>query len=109
MNTLFKKIALPERNGIIFIHPHNLMLLEASGGYTSIYLANKEKITVARSLGQFEEILPPELFSRVHRAYIINHNFIRKYYTGRGGHLELEDGTIVDVSERKKGAFLSKF
>lgn len=104
-----QRMALPSNNGLVFIRLDTLIWLEANSSYTNIYLNNKQKIVVSKTLGDFEDMLPPESFSRVHHSYIVNHDFIRKYHSGRGGYLEMEGGFIVEVSSRKKEIFLSKF
>jgi two-component system, LytTR family, response regulator len=104
-----QKIVLPSHRGLIFIRVDTLVWLEANSSYTNIYLNNKQKIVVSKTLGDFENILPSESFSRVHHSYIVNHDFITKYHSGRGGYLEMEGGYIVEVSSRKKEMFLSKF
>ena len=104
-----QKIALPSQNGFVFININEFVRLEASSNYTAIFLSNKKKFLVSRSLKDFEEILPVDFFSRVHHSHIVNHNFIKKYHQGRGGYLEMEDGTTIEVSSRKKESFLSKF
>ena len=104
-----QKVALPTLEGLVFVNFKDLVWLEAKGSYTSIYFVNKQKITVSRTLREFEEILPVDSFSRIHQSYIINHNFIKKYNRGRGGTIEMDDGTVIEVSLRKKDEFLAKF
>jgi two-component system LytT family response regulator len=103
------KMALPTLDGLIFVNVKDLVWLEARGSYTFIYLATGQKITISRTLKEFEDILPQDNFSRIHQSYIINHHFIKKYVRGRGGSVEMEDGTIIEVSLRKKDEFLAKF
>lgn len=104
-----QKVALPTLEGLVFVNIKELVWLEARGSYTVIYLENRQKITVSRTLKEFEDILPEDSFSRIHQSYIINHNFIKKYNRGRGGSIEMEDGTVIEVSLRKKDEFLAKF
>jgi two-component system LytT family response regulator len=91
------------------VNINDLVWLEARGSYTFVYMHDQQKIMVSRTLKEFEDILPVENFSRVHQSYIINHYFIKKYNRGRGGTIEMEDGTTIEVSMRKKDEFLSKF
>lgn len=104
-----QKVALPTLEGLVFVNIKELVWLEARGSYTVIYMENKQKITVSRTLKEFEDILPEDNFSRIHQSYIINHNFIKKYNRGRGGTIEMDDGTVIEVSLRKKDDFLAKF
>jgi two-component system LytT family response regulator len=74
-----------------------------------VYLSSQQRIMVSRTLKEFEDVLPVDYFSRIHQSYIINHNYIRKYNRGRGGTIEMDDGTVIEVSMRKKDEFLAKF
>lgn len=104
-----KKIALPVANGLVFEETANIIRFEAEGSYTNIYIKGKPKELITKSLKEFGDILPTDIFFRVHHSHIINLNCIKKYYKGRGGYIELEDGSIVEVSARKKDDFLEKF
>ncbi|UEG48985.1 LytTR family DNA-binding domain-containing protein [Ferruginibacter lapsinanis] len=104
-----KKIGLPFANGLIFEETENIMHFEAEGSYTNVYIKGKCKELITKSLKEFGEILPTDIFFRVHHSHIVNLNYIKKYYKGRGGYIELEDGTTVEVSARKKDEFLERF
>lgn len=104
-----KRLALPTFEGLIFLDTDDFIRLEASNNYTFIFLKDKQKIIVSRPLKEFESLLDMTNFSRVHHSHIINHNYIRKYHRGRGGYVEMEDGSSIEVSTRKKDEFLSKF
>jgi len=104
-----KKIGLPSVDGIVFEEIENIIRIEAEGNYTSVHINGKKKELITKSLKEFEEILPPSIFCRVHHSHIVNLNYVRKYYRGRGGYLELKDGAMVEVSSRKKDEFLEKF
>jgi two-component system LytT family response regulator len=80
--------------------------LEASVNYTNIYCTGSKKFLVSRTLKDFEEMLPPETFLRIHNSYIINKNFAEKYIRGEGGQVVLTNAVVLDVSKRKKSEFL---
>ncbi|NML19708.1 response regulator transcription factor [Pseudoflavitalea sp. G-6-1-2] len=104
-----KRLALPTFEGLIFLDTDDFVRLEASNNYTFIFLKDKTKTVVSRPLKEFESLLDMTNFSRVHHSHIINHNFIKKYHRGRGGYVEMEDGSSIEVSTRKKEEFLAKF
>ena len=60
----------------------------------------------SKTLKEFEEILPPKQFFRVHHSSIINLKYVKKFIKTDGGSLEMNDGTVVDISRRKKEDFL---
>lgn len=104
-----KKIGLPTAEGLIFEEIENIIHLQAESNYTLVFIRNKKKMTITKSLKEFEDMLPASIFCRLHHSHIVNLNYITKYYKGRGGYVELSDGTTVEVSTRKKDDFLEKF
>jgi len=63
----------------------------------------------SRTIGEYEDLLPKESFFRVHNSFLINMRFIARYIKGRGGVLEMQDGTKIEVATRRKEEFLSRF
>lgn len=108
-NNAAKKIGLSVEDGFYFEEMKNIMYIEASGSYTIVFIKGRNKQLVAKSLKEFEDILPDTFFCRVHHSYIINIGFIKTYYKGRGGYVEMEDGTSIAISVRKREYFLEKF
>src|SRR5215831_14934908 len=104
-----QRVALPTSDGFIFVKIEDIMWLEAKSSYTLLFLTNNQKVIISKSLKEFEDFLPGENFSRVHQSFVINHHFVKKYHRGRGGHIEMVDGTLIEVSIRKKDEFLAKF
>lgn len=105
----FQRLALPSIDGLVFINTEDCIRMEAKSNYTTIFLKNAAPVTVSKPLKEFEDILGNEQFTRVHHSHIINHQFVRKYHRGRGGYIEMDDGTSIEVSIRKRDEFLSKF
>ncbi|MEO6723278.1 MAG: LytTR family DNA-binding domain-containing protein [Ferruginibacter sp.] len=103
---VYRRIAIPTTNGLLFLKVEDIVYLEASGNYTHFYLDGKHKYTVSRTLKDFEDMLPTETFLRIHNAYIINKNFVDKYIRGEGGQVIMSNGAVLDVSKRKKTEFL---
>ena len=89
-----------------FIETGNIIYLEANSNYTFFYLSNNEKITVSKTLKDFEELLPASIFIRIHHSYIINKNMVIKYIKGEGGQVLMKNGVTLDVARRKKDEFM---
>lgn len=104
-----QKIGLPTNDGLFFTNVENIIRCEASGSYTIIYLADKQKFVVSKSLKEYEDMLPEEDFCRIHHSHIVNLAYVKKYFKGRGGYIEMQDNTSIEVSTRKRDEFLSKF
>ncbi len=43
------------------------------------------------------------------KLYIINFQYVTKYLKGKGGMIEISDGSVVDVWVNRKVEFLEKF
>jgi len=100
------KIAVPTNEGLEFIVIKNIIRIESSTNYSRLYLTNKHSILVTKLLKDFEELLTPYRFFRVHNSHLINLNYISKYIRGDGGQVVMENGDVVDVARRKKEQFL---
>jgi len=101
-----KKIAIHTQEAMYFFDLDEITRFEANSNYTFIYFANGTKMLASKTLKEFEELLPPKQFFRVHHSSIINLKFVRKYLKSDGGTIEMADGTHVDISRRKKEDFL---
>jgi len=101
-----QRIAIPSMEGLQFVETDNIFYLEALSNYTNFHLANGKKITVAKTLKDFEDLLPAGVFIRIHHSYIININCIDKYIKGDGGQVIMKNGVALDVARRKKEEFL---
>lgn len=102
----FHKIAIPSVSGISFFDIGDIIHLEASSNYTTLHFRNHAPVTASKTLKEFEEVLPAEIFFRPHHSHLINLNFIRHYTKGDGGQIEMQNGNLVDLSRRKKDSFL---
>ncbi len=100
------KIAIPTSEGLLFFEIGNITRLEAHSNYTNIFFKNRSKLLSAKTLKDFDELLPSKIFFRTHHSHVINLGFIKKYSKGNGGKIELLDGTLIDLSRRKRDAFL---
>jgi len=100
------KIAISTTEGIEFVPIRSIIHIESKSNYSKIFLTENKSITVSKILKDFEEMLLPYNFYRVHNSHLINLNYIQKYVRSQGGHVQLEDGTIIDISRRKKEEFL---
>ncbi len=101
-----QKIGVPVSDGLLFISCEEITHIEAKGSYSIIYLTNCKQITCTKNLKFLENMLPDNLFLRVHHSWVVNLKYLKKYFRGKNGYIEMENGTTVPVSIRKKGKFL---
>lgn len=101
-----QKIAIPTMEGLLFFNLADIVYLESESNYTTLHFVNHPKLVASRTLRDFEELLPSDMFFRTHNSYIINLNYIKRYLKGDGGQIEMQNGHFVDVSRRKKEEFI---
>lgn len=102
------KLALPTADGLIFIAVGDIAYCEADSNYTIIHLKDQKKYVVSRTLKEYEELLAEHNFFRIHHSYLVNLNVVKQYVRGEGGYVVINDNISLDVSKRKKDAFLER-
>ena len=100
------KITISTNDGVEFIEISQIIRIESSSNYSKIFYLDGKNILVTKLLKDFEEILQPYLFFRIHNSHLINLNYIKKYIRGDGGQVVMQNNEVVDVSRRKKEEFL---
>lgn len=104
----FEKLSISAIDGIYFVHIKDVLRLEAEDNYTHIFLKNGNKITASRTIKWYEELLEPMNFYRVHKRHLINLNYMQKFVKGDGGYLVMDDGMNIEVSRRRRPAFMEQ-
>ncbi|MBD2699915.1 response regulator transcription factor [Spirosoma sp. BT702] len=102
------KIALPTFEGLLFVDVATIIRCESDRNYTQFFLTDHTSVLVSKNLGEFEELLANYNFFRVHNSHLINLAHVRRYLRFEGGQIELTDGTIIDVSRRRKDELLAR-
>jgi two-component system, LytTR family, response regulator len=103
-----RRICLPVMNGLVFIQVGDIIRCQAEANYTILFLKDKQKITVSKTLGEFEHMLENANFFRVHNSHLVNLAYIKSYHKGKGGFLTMTDQSQVEVSTRRKDEFLRR-
>jgi two-component system LytT family response regulator len=103
-----KRISVPTLHGLEFLQVRDIVRCESDVNYTNIFLKDRQKITVAKTLKEFEELLTDYNFFRVHNSHLINLTHIKKYNKGTGGYVTMADNSEVEVSTRRKEEFLAR-
>lgn len=99
-------IVLTSLEGFSIAQIENIVRCEADSNYTHIFFSKEKPFVSSRNLSHFEELLTDAGFVRVHNKHLVNVKHVRGYHRGRGGYVEMSDGSQVEVSVRKKDEFL---
>lgn len=102
----FGKIILHSAKEVQFISPEQIVRIQGDNNYSHFYLSNGTKITVTKTLKDFESSLDERHFFRIHKSHIINEAFLKKLNKGFDYSVEMTDGSVIEVSVRRKANFL---
>ena len=106
--TNFRKIGLPNADGIKFVNFNDIIMLEADGMYTNVSTLKEGTILVSKPLKFFVESLQNiKIFYRPHRSHLINLSYIKEYIKKDGGYILMENDKTVSISNDKKEEFLT--
>jgi two-component system LytT family response regulator len=102
-------IALPTAFGFQLIPIQNIVRCEARGSYTMIFMNDGKSNLASKTLKEYEDLLPSDIFFRAHYSHLVNIHCIAKYHKGKGGILEMTDRAMIPVASRRKNEFLNIF
>jgi two-component system LytT family response regulator len=106
-NSVYHKLALPTTNGLQFFLPQNIIRCEGMSNYTKFFFSNFHSITTSKTIKEYEEILIPHKFIRVHKSHLVNAEFVSGY-SSQSNNIILKDGTMIEVSRRRKKEVLEE-
>ena len=90
-----KKIALSVADKIEFVEIGSIIRCESESNYTTFYLKSK-------TLKEFDELLAPYHFLRVHQSHLINLDEIKSFIKSDGGYIRMKDGASVSISRQRR-------
>jgi two-component system LytT family response regulator len=96
-----KYVIISNIDNVSFIKNEEIIYCKSSGRYTEFFLANGKKLVASKSLGEYESVLNPQLFFRIHKSYIVNLDKIVNINKKAGNYCELKDGSSLPISRRR--------
>lgn len=100
-----KKITINTDGKLVFLNSDDILYAESDGNYSTIFLADGQKILLTKKLKEVNTLLPENSFFRIHNSYIINLNKIKEFLK-TDGYVVLESNHKIPVSRQKKSDFL---
>ncbi|TPV35931.1 response regulator transcription factor [Paucihalobacter ruber] len=102
-----KKVTINTDGKLIFIDADDILLVSGDGNYSTIELANNQKIVVTKKLKEVNSLLPQDHFFRIHNSYIINLNHLKEFIKS-DGYVVLTNNKKIPVARQRKSDFLEK-
>ncbi|MCH8555580.1 MAG: response regulator [Schleiferiaceae bacterium] len=80
-NDTLKHFTIKDHLGYSFYDFKEIVYIESKSSSSIIYLANQDTpVLLSKSIGELERVLP-SLFLRIHKQYIVNTDFIKRFNT----------------------------
>lgn len=93
------KLTLTHGDRTYFIAPSDISHCTADDNYTELHTSDGHRFVSARTLKDYEDMLQPMGFLRVHRSQLVNKAKITHL---DDGHVVLVNGIRVEISRRKR-------
>jgi two-component system LytT family response regulator len=71
-------------------------------------LKSGEQILVTKTLKEFDALLAPFDFLRIHQSHLINMTMIKEFNKTDGGFILMKDGGEIPVSTRKRSVLMER-
>ena len=106
---LKSKIAIPVADGIEFENVEHIMYCKSQSNYSTLYFSDGRKTVISKTIKEIGKTLAPYAFQRVHRSFLINPDYMKKYNRGDGGYLIMKDDQVIPVSDQHKNLVTGLF
>lgn len=97
-----EQITISSSDGFHFIDIASIIRLNGDGNYSTFYLRGGERVVASKNLKTYEELLPANQFIKTHQSHIVNLRCVKKLLLQDGHFLQLDDGSEVPLSRRRK-------
>lgn len=104
-----QRVVLPLLNGFEVVDMQDILFCEAADNFTCFHLRNGDKPMICRKLKFYENLLAEHGFCRIHRTFMVNLRYVKRYIKGKGGFVVLENGRELPVANARKTELLEQF
>lgn len=103
------KIALQTPDGLQICELSAIRYFKADGAYTHIHFVSGQRITVSRSLQEYNIVEETGKYFRINRSFIINVEHIVKISKKDGGFVQMDNGEEISATPEKRSLLLKFF
>ncbi|MEM9820058.1 MAG: LytTR family DNA-binding domain-containing protein [Bacteroidota bacterium] len=102
----FQTIILNQKDKKIVVPFDDIIYLQAQGRQVKFVLEKKLPITIPQTLNYYADVLPANIFVRIHKSFLVNLAKVLRFDKGRAGNIYLNNGESLTVAARRKNALL---
>jgi two-component system LytT family response regulator len=93
-------ISLKDR--VVLMKQKEIVYMEADGKYTNFFLADKSICRSSKNIGDYETLLDPSIYFRIHKKYVVNLSYVTKIDKTAGNYCEFDGFKSLPVSKRRQ-------
>ena len=95
------KLVLKTAEAVIVVRIDEIVRCQSDANYTTFFLDSGRSLVVSRTLKEYEQMLSPAGFLRIHQSHLVNLQFFREFRK-REDHILLTDGSKAPVASRRR-------
>ncbi len=95
------KITLYGNKGYEIFDIDEILYLSGDDNYTTFHFLKHPVVMVTKTLKEYEEILEPIGFMRIHKSTLVNQIHIKKLIQSESTEVQMSDGKLLNVSRRR--------
>ncbi len=103
------KLALLTAEGMLIVKVDSIRYFKADGAYTHIHFTDGERVTVSKTLQEYNPLEETGYFFRIKGSYIINIHCVAKISKRDGGYLVMDNGEEISASLEKRSLLYAQF
>lgn len=104
-----QRVVLPLIDGFEVVEMQDILFCEAADNFTYFHLRSGERPMICRKLKFYDQLLAGHGFCRIHRSFLVNLQYVKRYIKGKGGSVVLENGKELPVANTRRGDLLEQF
>lgn len=104
-----RQLAFQTSEGLLLTSPTEILYLKADSSYTHLFFNSGNRITISKTLQEFNALEQTGLFFRINRSYLINVLQIEKIRKKDGGSVLLKNGEELSISMEKRQQLFDRF
>jgi len=102
-----QRLCLPGMQGFTVLDVNDIVYLDADSNYTIFHLTSLTKVVVAKSIKEYEDLLDPHAFFRIHKSSIIHLKYLVEFSRVDGYYAIMSDKSSVPISRRRLPEFMA--
>jgi two-component system, LytTR family, response regulator len=101
------RLTVPSGQGLSILEAADIVQMEADSNYTIFTMQNGKKLTISKTLKEFEDVLDDSVFVRIHKSHILNLAHL-KTFSATHSTATTTLGDTLAVSRRRWTEFCEK-